>query len=318
MNPINVTAISELADHNIKKAAIAIGVFDGVHKGHVKLLEKLITMAKKHQATPVVMTFFPHPRTVLTPDNTPKLLVPQARKNELLFQQGIQAIITIPFTNEFSELNPKEFIHETLLNNKVEIKGICVGSNWRFGAKGSGSINDLKKFARKGHFDFESVNELIIDNTIVSSSEIRQAAAAGNLQKAELFLGRKFEINGSVIKGFNVASKQLDCATANLAIETGVLPPDGVYAARVCLPNNRYFPAAVNIGLSPTFAYENLHTSRFEVHIIGLNENLYNQHLRVEMLQYIREERTFPSKELLKEQIAKDLKIIKAACSSMQ
>jgi len=135
---INVSSLSSLADFGISRASVAIGVFDGVHIGHRHLLTELFKMTEQNRSEPVALTFFPHPRTILRPDSPPSLLIPPFKKIELLHLYGIKAVITIPFTKEFSMFSPEAFIKSSLMTKEVELAGICVGRNWRFGAGGTG------------------------------------------------------------------------------------------------------------------------------------------------------------------------------------
>ena len=317
-NLINVINIDALEHHNIQKIVVAIGVFDGVHCGHQKLIEKLIKMAKKHHATPVVMTFYPHPRAVLSSTTTPKLIISsEDRKLNLLATYGVKTVVTVPFNEHFAQLTPTEFIQDCLFSHKVKLAGLCVGSKWRFGAKGKGSTEDLKKFADAGHFEFKTQEEVYFNNTEISSSEIRRLIPNGELTLVSELLGRPYELTGQVIKGFQIASTQLGFATANLALENSIIPPHGVYAARAVLGKNngrnKYYPAAVNVGLAPTFNLLTDNKPRVEAHLLGFeNQDLYDQNLRLELLDYIREERTFADAEHLKKQIKLDIdKIIK-------
>ncbi len=307
---INVTSLDALAEHGIHRVVIAAGVFDGVHLGHRKLIDELLVMSVRENAVPVAFTFYPHPRTILNPDKAPELLVSPRKKAELMAELGVKAAVTIPFTRSFSEQEPDDFIRDTLIAGRVELCGICVGSNWRFGKNGSGTVDDLRKFAEAGHFAFASVEELYIDEQLVSSTAIRRAISAGRLAEAATMLGRNYTLSGSVGHGHRVATDKLSRPTANLQISYGILPPYGVYAVKVRHEGKEY-PGAVNIGLSPTFEYDDVHSARIEVHILGFTENLYGQSLEIEFLDYLREERNFPSPEALKQQIEKDIEIIR-------
>ncbi|MHB9138089.1 MAG: riboflavin biosynthesis protein RibF [Victivallaceae bacterium] len=307
---IDVPSLDALAERGIKTACLAIGVFDGVHKGHQLLIKALLEMSVKHHSVPVALTFFPHPREVVQPDNPPPLLVPPAKKIELLHQYGIKAVVTIPFSREFAAQTPDEFIKNCLNSSRVKIRGICVGCKWRFGAGGTGDSSVLRDFADRGHFDFEAVDELTIGDSIVSSTAIRRAVSSGLLERAQELLGRPYSLCGIVEKGHHVAGPELAHPTANLKITYGILPPDGVYAASVILDGKRY-PAAVNAGVSPTYNRPEDRSKRFEVHIIGFEQNIYGAAVEVELLKYLREERSFPDSAMLKQQIIKDIEDIK-------
>lgn len=307
---IDVSSMDALAEYGVKAACMAIGVFDGVHRGHQLLISNLLAMSCRHHCTPVALTFFPHPREVIYPENPPTLLVPPFKKIELLHQYGIKAVVTMHFSRELAAMSPAEFIKNCLHSAQVNIRGICVGKKWRFGAGGAGDSSMLHHFADNGHFDFDAVSELVVGNSIVSSSNIRRAISSGLLTSAGEMLGRPYSLCGIVEKGYHVAGPELAHPTANLKITNGVLPPDGVYAASAIVKGSRY-PAAVNIGMSPTYNRVEDKKRRFEVHIIGFDRNLYGAAVEVELLQYLREERCFLNSEMLKIQIIKDIEDIK-------
>jgi riboflavin kinase/FMN adenylyltransferase len=307
---IDVPSLDALTEHGVTDACLAIGVFDGVHTGHQLLIKNLLAMSHKHHCTPAALTFFPHPREVINPENPPPLLVPPFKKVELLHQYGIKAVVTIPFSREFAAQSPEEFIKNCLHSSGVKIRGICVGSKWRFGAGGIGNSSVLHNFADNGHFDFKAVDELVIGDSLVSSTAIRRAISSGLLDKAGEMLGRPYSLCGIVEKGYHVAGPELAHPTANLKITFGVLPPDGVYAASAIV-GGKHYPAAVNIGISPTYNRPEDKSKRFEVHIIGFDHDLYGASIEVELLQYLREERCFLNSSLLKNQIIKDIEDIK-------
>lgn len=314
---LTVTSLGALAEHGIDRTVIAIGVFDGVHLGHRRLLTTLLKMAERHDAVPAAFTFFPHPRALLFPDKAPTLLTTPEKKNDLLAAAGVRAIITVPFTREFASLEPEDFIRDTLISSRVRLNGICVGSSWRFGAQGRGNVENLRRFADRGHFDFEAVDELVLDGEAVSSTSIRRAIAAGRLEHAARLLGRPYSLIGKVVPGYHQAGDALRFPTANLEINCGVLPPYGVYAARVKY-EGKEAAGAVNIGMSPTFNYSDLKHPRIEVHILDFHGNLYGQNIEVELLQYLREERGFPDTESLRRQIADDVSRIRALVTQKQ
>jgi len=303
---IKVNSLDALAEHGINRVAIAVGMFDGVHVGHRRLIAALQEMAVKHEAVPAVFTFYPHPRAVLCPEKAPKLMVSLARKAELFAECGVAAVVTVPFTTEFAALEPEEFIRDTLISTRVKLCGICVGSGWRFGAAGRGTVADLKRFAEAGHFDFTAVEELTMNGEAVSSTAIRRAIAAGRLEEAAAMLGRPCSLSGRVISGHRVATDELRFPTANIDSEGGVLPPCGVYAVRARV-DGQWYAGAANIGMSPTFNYSDLKHPRIEVHILDYQGDLYGRTLEVELIKYLRAERGFPGPEALRRQIAEDI-----------
>lgn len=304
---INVTSMDSLATHGIDKAVVAIGVFDGVHLGHRKLLSRLIEMSKREKASPVALTFHPHPRELLQPDTPPSLLAPHEAKLRMLHECGAKAVITIPFTREFASLSPKEFLEDCLYSPRVELKGICVGSKWRFGAKGSGDTKFLKECSKSAGFAFESVDELLLHGKPVSSSSIRRAVSSGDLSLAKEMLGRDYSLHGVVEEGLHIAGSSLSHPTANLRVRHEALPPNGVYAGYAKL-DGKSLPAAIAVGVSPTFHGAAGGGPRVEVHIIGFSGDLYGREMEAELVAYMREERCFPDAATLKSQIAADVK----------
>lgn len=306
--PTDFKSIGELSPCGISSAVVAIGVFDGVHRGHQRLLTELLSMAKALSADPVVMTFFPHPRQLLTA-NPPPLLLPPEEKIRLLYRFGAKAVVTVDFTREFASLSPTEFLNRCLFSGPVAIRGICVGRKWRFGAHAGGDSRFLEHKAETRGFRFAAVDELCTEQgTVISSTAIRAAVSKGNLREAEEMLGRRYSLFGTVEKGYKVASGKLGSPTANLKIRDGVLPLLGVYAAFVHL-NGRRFPAAVNIGTSPTFRnqYGDI-APRIEIHILeGFKADLYGLSLELELVEFIRPEQEFANPEELKQQIARDV-----------
>lgn len=318
--PSYIESLSELKKFGIDSVAVAIGVFDGVHRGHAELLHELQKMAISLSAYPVAMTFFPHPRSVLFPENAPLLLLPPNEKLRLICRNGAKAAVTLPFTKEFASLTPEDFLQKCLFSHSVEVKGICVGHDWKFGCMGKGDRLFLEKAAAEKGFLFKAVNELRKeDGKVISSTAIRESIAKGELPEAEKMLGRPYKFYGVVEKGYQVAGKELSTPTANLKLQYGVLPPLGVYAAKVEVDGKTY-PAAMNVGIAPTFEerYGKI-DPRIELHLlIPPEESLYGKYISAELVSFIREERKFDSPALLKEQIMKDIQEIRQAIAEKE
>ena len=311
--PDGLKQIADLAGYGIERAVIAVGVFDGVHRGHQKLLTELLTVSAQLDCVPAVMTFFPHPRSLLT-DCPPELLYSPDEKIRLLRSYGVKAVVTVPFTRGFAALPPGDFLAKSVFDGHVDVRGICVGRHWRFGAKAAGNAEFLADLAARKNFRFSAVDELCLsDGQVVSSSAIRESIRHGDLQRAELMLGRRYSLSGKVLHGFRQAGKRLDAPTANLEIGFGVLPPFGVYAGRAGLPDGRQLPAAVNIGVSPTFREQYGEIGpRVEVHLLeGFNEDIYGHYIHLELAGFVRPERTFPDADALRRQITDDISKIK-------
>ena len=303
------SSLGELRKDGFDSVVAAIGVFDGIHLGHRKLLTELCEMAERHSAHPVAMTFYPHPRVLVDPKSAPELLLPPEEKVRLLKAYGAETVVTIPFTKSFAALSPDDFLNNCLFSGEIAVKGICVGKNWKFGARAAGNTAFLEEYANRKQFDFCPVKELKTpDGMIISSSAVRKAVSEGKLTLAESMLGRHYALYGTVERGYRMATETLEAPTANLRTEWGVIPPNGVYAAFVWIDGKRY-SAAVNIGVSPTFRsiYGSI-SRRIEIHVLdGFQENLYDKYLSLELAAFIREETAFPSPEALKKQIRLDL-----------
>jgi len=288
-----------------RRTVVGIGVFDGVHLGHRRVLAAVRELAAQAQAIPAAVTFDPHPRRVVAPDTAPPLLIPLAERVRLLREYGMEEIVVIPFDGAFASLPPERFLAE-LAERIGDLRGICVGSNWHFGVRASGGIRELAAFAEARRIGFTPVPELEMDGRTVSSTEIRRAVSDGRLAEAEKMLGRPYRLSGTVTRGFRAASGELDCPTANLQCRDGVLPPDGVYAARAFPADGGTYPAAVNIGFAPTYRREKAER-RTEVHLLDYQGDLYDRPLAVELFRQLRPERTFPDTDALKQQIALDV-----------
>ena len=291
---------------------LGIGVFDGVHNGHRKIISELVEMGQRAGALPVAVTFIPHPREVLGPPPPPRLLMPPEVRIRRLREAGAAGIGIIGFSEQIAETTPREFI-EALLTPQHQICGICVGSRWRFGRHGTGDAAFLSgELVRRG-IAFNAVPEVRVGAEIVSSSMIREAIAAGDLAGAFSMLGSRPKLYGSVERGHRVAGSVLQAPTANLHVEYGVLPPNGVYVTRVAI-SGKNFPAVTNIGFAPTFGTGE--DRRVETHIIGFSGDLYQQKLAVELVAKLRDEKTFASAADLKVQISADIDNAKRILSS--
>ena len=281
---------------------LGIGVFDGVHLGHRRIIAEVADLAKSTRSLPVAVTFFPHPREVLCPEAPPRLLLPPEERLRRLREAGAAGIGIIDFSSRIAATSPDDFLH-AILSGSAVIRGICVGTRWRFGRNGEGDMHFLKmELARRG-VAFNAVPELELDGELVSSSAIRDAIAAGELSRAERMLGAPACLYGTVEPGFHEATDILDAPTANLHVDYGVFPPDGVYAVWAIVDGKRH-PAVTNIGVAPTFGRGS--ERRVETHLFDFSGDLYRRALTVELRQKLRDELRFPSPAELKRQIAAD------------
>ena len=282
---------------------LGLGVFDGVHLGHRKIISELCAMAERCQAVPAAVTFSPHPRAVLCPSDPPQMLLPLEERCRLLRDAGAVLTGVIPFSSEFGSVSAEDFLDHLLNSGKFRLAGICVGSRWRFGYRGAGNRELIEKFAAENNIDFVPCQELVINGETVSSSAIRRSTAAGYLDHARAMLGRPVRIFGHVQHGNKVAGSVLEAPTANVEVEYGVLPPDGVYSGRLKI-NGVMYPAAVNIGFAPTFQ---VNRRRVEAHVLDFSGSLYGKSLELELLHFLRGEKIFASPEELMQQIKHDI-----------
>ena len=303
-----------LADHGIRDVVFAIGTFDGLHRGHVAVVQAMLEESRRLNAAPAVLTFHPHPRAVLTPDNPPPLLMSRERKLSILASLGVRAVVSLPFTKEFAALSPDDFLSRCLLAGPVRVRGVCAGSMWRFGAQCAGDISFLKKCADELGFVCRAIPEIRDEHGVVSSTKIREALASGDVAFAAHCLGRRPAVSGVVVSGYGVAGNTLHCATANMDVRCGMLPANGVYAA-FAVVGNRRFPAVVNIGVAPTFdSYGNGGRVRVEAHLLtDGSPDLYGKEMALGFAARIRGEKRFGSPEELAARIQEDIRLARAA-----
>ena len=297
--------INGINDFSINTPSIlTLGTFDGVHKGHQKILRKLNSEAKKNKLKSIVLTFFPHPRTVLNPKSTLRLINTIKERTELFEKSKIDILITHPFDKNFSELSPEKFVKEILVE-KLNIKKILIGYDHRFGKNRKAGIKDLKKFGLKYDFEVIEIGVQEQNNVSISSTKIRKSIENGNINKAKSYLGYDFSIEGEVIKG-NAIGRTIGFPTANLNIEEDykLVPKRGVYLIKTFLDNKKVF-GMMNIGVKPTLKIDQ---ETIEVNLFNWDQNLYGKVIKVFTLEYIRDERKFDSIIDLEEQIKLDKK----------
>jgi riboflavin kinase/FMN adenylyltransferase len=288
-----------------------IGTFDGVHVGHRKILSRLKEAAEQKQAETVILTFFPHPRMILHPeDQNLKLITTIKEKAELLEQLGIDHLIITPFTRDFSNQAPEEYI-KTMLVDKIGISKIITGYDHRYGKDRTGGLPELLHYSKQYGFDVEEIPEQDIHDVAVSSTKIRQALLQGNIDMANDFLGYPFMLTGKVIRGDQIG-RSLGYPTANLFVEETykLIPADGIYAVEV-EHEGRHVPlqGMAYIGHRPTI---NGMTRNIEVNIFDFSQDLYGQTLRMHFRTFIRPDLKLSGLDELKSQLGDDEKAIRA------
>ncbi len=281
---------------------VTIGTFDGVHMGHKKILKRLIQSAKELHCESLVLTFFPHPRMVLQESSEVKLLNTMNEKNSLLQDMGIDNLIIHPFDKEFSRLTAEEFVKDILID-QLNIQKIIIGHDHRFGRNRTADINDLIAFGKEYHFEVEQISVQEINENAVSSTKTRNAILDGNISLANDYLGYPYFFSGEVVKG-NQLGRTIGFPTANIQIKEDykLIPKSGVYIVKSTIKKELFY-GMMNIGNRPTV--EGIHQT-IEVHFFNFDQDIYNQIITVEILDFIRDEQKFKSLEALKNQIQKD------------
>ncbi|MBC5992100.1 bifunctional riboflavin kinase/FAD synthetase [Pontibacter cellulosilyticus] len=282
---------------------VTSGTFDGVHIGHQKILKRVIERAKEKDGQSVVITYWPHPRLVLFPeDNKLKLLSTIEERIEQLRSFGVDYLLIIPFTKEFSRTSSRTFITDILVK-ALNTKLLVIGYDHRFGKNREGSFENLKARSQQYGFEVEEIPRQDVDDVAVSSTKIRKALENGDIETANLYLGRKYSLSSVVTEGDKIG-RTIGFPTANLELPDApkLIPANGVYAVYAYLDGKK-LPAMMNIGLRPTVSGKNL---TLEAHILDFNENIYGKRITVEFIEHLRNERMFSGLDELKGQLAKD------------
>lgn len=288
----------------LPKAVVTTGTFDGVHVGHKKILAQLNEVARGIDGESVLLTFYPHPRTVLQPDLELKLINSQNEKIELLKETGLDHLIIHPFNLEFSRTTSVDFVRNILVNT-IGAKKLVIGYDHHFGRNREGSFEHLKEYGPVYGFEVEEISAEDINDTTVSSTKIREAIEAGSVQKAAQYLGYHFPLTGRVTEGEKIG-QTLGFPTANLVIEDPykIVPANGVYAVRATLPaTEEEHSGMCNIGIRPTF---NGKFQTIEVHLFDFDQDLYGSQINLSFIARLRSETKFEGQKALIEQLKKD------------
>ncbi len=286
------------------------GTFDGVHLGHQHVLKQVVNIAKAYQKPSLLITFYPHPRLVINPNDTSiKLLSSIEEKAKNILDMGIDYVLVLSFTHEISQYSPEKFVQDILVS-KLNVKCMVVGYDHRFGKNRSGGFAELTEFSTKYNFEVKEIPASEIDEIAVSSTRIRKAIANGNLNEATELLGKPYTLTGTVVEGQKLG-RQLGYPTANIAIDEPhkLIPPNGVYLGFVTIQNIKY-KIMLNIGVRPTVDGTR---QTIEAHIIDFNEDIYDQKFTLYLVQFLREEIRFNGLEALKIQLQKDESITRSA-----
>jgi len=290
--------------NGFKNAVVTTGTFDGVHKGHQKILQRLSTLAHKIGGETVIITLWPHPRLVLNPDFDLKLLTTIDEKAILLEQFDIDHLIRIPFTEEFSNLSYEEYI-KNILVRKIGTRKLVIGHDHRFGKDRLGKFDDLIKYGSQLGFQVVEIPKQVIDDIGISSTRIRQALLEGDILTGNEYLGRLYSISGTVVKGDGLGRK-IGFSTANVSINSPhkLIPGDGSYAVRIQIgEENQQFSGMMNIGVRPTVDGRN---RQLEVNIFDFEQDIYGFEITISFVKLIRREEKFSTVDDLKTQLHKD------------
>lgn len=270
------------------RCVATIGVYDGVHRGHQQIVGRAVTVARELSLPSAVVTFDPHPSEVVRPGTHPPVLTPARRKAELLEELGVDVLWVLPFTMDFSRLDPAEFVHQVLVEH-LHSAAVVVGANFRFGHRAAGDIEMLRSLGETFGFTSEAVPLLHEGDVTISSTYVRSCIDAGEVEAAAAALGRPHRIDGLVVRG-DMRGRELGFPTANLRIDRYVaIPADGVYAGYVHRRDKR-LNAAISVGTNPTFEGK---ARRVEAYILDFDEDIYGEPIGVEFLHRLRHMRRF-------------------------
>lgn len=292
---------------DIQNPILTIGTFDGVHLGHQKILNRLNEVAQAEEGNSTLLTFYPHPRMVLFPDNNDlRLIQTQEEKVNKLERVGLQHLIVEPFTKKFSRLSATQFVRDYLVS-AIGVKKIIIGYDHQFGKNREGNLEHLRELSQLYNFEVEEIPAKDIDEVNISSTKIRKALFSGDIETANQYLGDVFSLNGEIVHG-DGRGRKLGYPTANILIEDQykLIPSNGVYAVK-CPINNQLIKGMMNIGYRPTYSGDEKEL-RVEVHLFDFNGDLYGRRLNVQILKKLRDEIKFEDVSLLIEQLKKDEK----------
>ncbi|MGO9372638.1 MAG: bifunctional riboflavin kinase/FAD synthetase [Syntrophobacteraceae bacterium] len=302
----------EAVERKLKNPAITIGNFDGVHKGHQALFQRVKQWAEELNGESAVVTFHPHPMEVLFPQKAPSFITSHQQKLDLIASCGIDATIVIPFDHKLSQMSALEFV-EIVLVEKIGAKAIVVGHDYRFGHSREGDIAFLKKLGEQYGFKVETVTGIKVNDTVVSSTTIRQMITDGNIKTANKLLGRFFEVSGTVIPG-RKRGVTLGFPTANIRMPSVTSPRTGVYVIEAEVDGKRYGGAA-NLGYNPTFGDIEL---SLEAHLFDFDQDIYGKIITIRFIDRLRDEQRFSSPDELALQIRKDVDTAKKILAEMK
>jgi riboflavin kinase/FMN adenylyltransferase len=282
---------------------LALGNFDGLHRGHLKIIERVKRGAAEHGGTPMAMTFDPHPPRVVRPDKAPPLLMTMPQKLAAFERAGLSAVAVVRFTHEMSQWDPETFVR-TVLVDWLRVSEVWVGANFLFGHERSGTFSLLRTLGQRYGFRADKIDPVRYKDFVVSSTRIRRLVTEGRMDEAAALLGHQYAIDGTVVEGRR-RGREIGFPTANLRTENELIPPHGVYATTATIDG--VFHASVsNIGVRPTFG-DGVDTT-IETHVLDYAGDLYGRRVRLGFVQRLRDERKFSDIDALKAQIEADVR----------
>ena len=300
---------------------LALGNFDGVHRGHLKIVERVRRVAEERGASAIAMTFDPHPPRVVRPDKAAPLLMTTPQKLDALSKAGIQGVVIVRFTPEMSRWEPETFVR-TVLVEWMHVAEVWVGANFLFGRDRSGNFSMLRSLGARYGFRAEKIDAVRYKDFVVSSTRIRRLVGEGRVDEAGALLGHHYYIDGSVIQG-RQRGRDLGFPTANLCSDNELIPPRGVYATTTQIDAVVY-PSVTNVGFRPTFKDQQRGANSeddgqltVETHLFDFDDELYGHRLRVGFVQRLRDERRFETVDALRAQIAADCDRARSLFDSM-
>ncbi|MGL4977579.1 MAG: bifunctional riboflavin kinase/FAD synthetase [Cetobacterium sp.] len=292
-----------LTKEKFENIYVAIGAFDGIHMGHRELISRAVKKAREKNGKAVVFTFLNHPLEVTDSIKAPKLISSLEEKVHIIKSLGVDYLILQPFTKEFSNMVPEEFVKK-VLKNILNTKEVYVGFNFSFGKGGKGTVENLKNFGKKLNIEINVIEPVKMKEQIISSTFIREMLAIGNLDIANRCLGQPFLIIGEVVHGRKLG-RIMGFPTANLKILNKIYPPFGIYGGRVKIEGEeKSWNAVINIGKNPTLKPDE---RSIEVHILDFDRDIYGRRICVSLMEFLREEKKFNSMDELKETIKNDV-----------
>ena len=280
---------------------LALGNFDGLHRGHMKIIDRVRRRAGERGGTPAAMTFDPHPPRVVRPDKAPALLMTKSQRIEALGRSGMQGVAVVRFTHDVSHWEPEVFVR-TVLVEWLHVVEVWVGANFLFGHARAGNYSVLRSLGARYGFRAEKIDPVRYKDFVVSSTRVRRLIAEGRVDEAGALLGHHYFIDGSVVRGAG-RGREIGVPTANIRTENELVPPPGVYATTVTI-DGVVRPSVTNIGYRPTFG--DVDAPVIESHVFDFDRDLYDRELRISFVQRLRDERAFPDVDALRAQIDAD------------